>query len=276
MQPLSIRAGTALVLAGLAVAAAPQGAGAATITHVFDRSSVFTSLDMCRFTSSGSSLADQTGAGGGGTCAAESAAGDISATFKWRDGTTATGTWTDPSGKDLTGTGPVLFPGIATPGVHFDFAKTDSNTGQTLHYRGFVEQAGDTFANPWEIFNGGSAYDLVQVVLTARGTPDMGFDTDAGSNPNNGAGGFALYLASQSQWGASPSDTANVTYDQWNNWNGTTDMFHRMTIDFTTALAPTTSFVFFQDTDEIPAPASLALLGAVLAGIPALRRRRAV
>lgn len=274
MQPLPVLAGTALVLAGLALASAPQGAGAATITHVFDRSSVFASLNMCRYTSSGSSLADQTTAAGGGHCAAESAAGDISATFKWRDGTTATGTWTNPSGKNLTGNGPVLFPGIAAPGVHFDFANTDPNSGQAFNYRGFVEQAGDTFTNPWEIRNGSSAFDLVQVVLTARGTPDMGFDTDDGSNPNNGAGGFALYLASQSQWGASSSDSATVTYDQWNNWNGTTDMFHRMTIDFTTALAPATSFVFFQDTDEIPAPASLALLGAALAGIPALRRRR--
>jgi len=71
--------------------------------------------------------------------------GDIRATFTWTDGTSLTGVWLSVSGKDLSGGGQVLFPGVSAPGVHFDQSQ------QTPFYRAFIEQSGDTFANPWEL-----------------------------------------------------------------------------------------------------------------------------
>lgn len=232
----------------------------ATVTHVYDRSSVYANIEMTQVTSSGESLANGAPIG---PPPHESSTPDLTVQVRWADGTTSGPlNWSLNSGKDLTDTSPVLYPNVAVPGVSFKLP------GDTL--ASFVDQSGDTFILPWEIRNLSSAA-INQVVFSALGTPDMGFDTDNGSNPINGAGGFPLYLVTDSH-------DLTVTYDWFNNWNKSTDMFHRMTLDFDSSslLQPNQSLAFYQDTDElyIPEPGTLALFGLAFAGLAALRQRR--
>ncbi len=240
---------------------------AVTVNHILDRSSVFSTSNMCRVVSSGQTLANGA-AGGSGNCGYDPIGGDIVVDFLWADGQTASAIWSDPSGKNLAAGGPVLFPGVAAPGVHFDFTNANGT------YRGFVEQSGDTISEPWEIRNGNSTQNLVQVILRSviANGPVMGFDTDDGTDPNHGAAGFLL---SADDALSTYAGTIDVTYDLFNNWAGTTDMFHRMTIDFVTPMANTNSLVFRQDTDEIPEPMTIGMVGMGIAAIAWVRRRSA-
>lgn len=249
------------------------------IDHTFDRSEVFADHYLYP-PSTGESLADlyyyQ------GPPPHETVTPDILVDVLWSDGTTASALWGGSSNKSLLPNhGAVLYPDFDVPGVSFNFS-----VGQDI-YSAFVEQSGSTYSMPWELRNlSSSTYAIEQVIFSARGTQlpsllwqyDMGFDTDAGDNPGNGELGFTLFVHDiLNQW----EGNLNVHYDWFNNWNGTTDMFHRMTLNFglDSFLAPGTSFVYYQDTDEllVPEPGTLALLSLGLGiafAFSYIRRRR--
>jgi hypothetical protein len=256
----------ALAVSGVISIAAFNSAHAViTETYILDRTTVHSSIHLGQIVSTGETLADTFDFPGSGV--PETSNGDLSATFTWSDGFTATGTWSNPSGKNLVGLGPILFPGVAAPGVHF-------NIDNGSQYSGFIEQSGDTFSAPWEIRNGApSTYSITQVVLSALGSPDMGFDTDDGTNPGHGFGGNLL---TGDDALSTYSGNIQVTYDWFNNWAGTTDMFHRLTIDFLNPMGANESMVFRQDTDEtaVPLPAGAVLMGSAIGMVGLVRRFR--
>lgn len=238
---------TLAVLTGVATLIISQPSAAGTIDYVHDRSTVYSSINMCRPISSGESLADIVPPGPSNNCLPESHVGDINVEFTWADSTVLSGVWSPNASGVLPG------------------ASVDGSGHSAL-----ITETGDTFNNPWTLANNTSASDIVKVVMSALGTPDMGFDTDDGTNPNHGEAGFDLYLDISSAW----DGDLTVTYDWWNNWNGTTDIFHRMTLDFavSTPLVQGANMVFYQDTDEIPLPASPTLMLLGLALLARVRR----
>ncbi len=236
------------VLTSVAAVLVAQPA-AATITHVYDRGTVYSSINMCRPLSSGESLADIVPAQPEINCLPESPGGDINVAFTWADGVVLSGIWSPNASGNL--------PGVSvTDGSH----------------AALITETGDTFDQPWTLANG-STSNIVNVVLSALGAPDMGFDTDTGTDPYHAAGGFPLYLDASSVW----NGDLTVTYDRYTNWDGTTDMFHRMTLAFgaQTPLIQGSNMVFVQDTDEIPLPASPALVMLGVAMLASARRRQA-
>lgn len=225
-------------------------AGAAVINHHYDWDTAYSNVNMCRPISSGESLADMLPAQPPVQCAEETALGDILVAISWSDGEFGSAIWGSDAGNGL-------------PGV------TVTSTGG---YSARLSQTGDTFSLPWTLSNLAQGTFITEVVMTARGTPDMGFDTDAGNNPGHGAGGYPLFLDASSVW----DGTLEVFYDLWNDWNDTTDIFHRMTLAFDdqTPVASGADIVFYQDTDEIPLPSPAVLLLPGLAGLAWGRRTR--
>lgn len=249
-------------------------AASAAITHVFVRDPVVYNFALMRPDSSGETLYDGSP---WGPEPAEGVDGDLEVEVRWSDGHVAKQVWRAVSGKSRHDAGPVLYPGLARPGVSFD-----DGTGAHL---AFLEQSGDTYAMPWELRNQGSV-SIAEVILSARGgspfVRDMGFDTNSGDNPGHGdtlddEEGFLLTLDALSQW----SGDMTVTYDWANGWLFTTDMFHRMTLSFAQSshLPGSQSLVFRQDTDElsafVPTPGSAFLALLALVGLrPTSRQAR--
>lgn len=226
-------------------------AGAATITHHYDWEVPFTNINMCRVHSSGESLADIIPPGPPHMrCPPETALGDLFVEINWNNNEGGSAIWGADAGNGI--------PGVTVTSPSGNQAR--------------LSQTGDTFLLPWTLSNLTDEWGIVEVVLTARGTPDMGFDTDAGDNPGHGGLGFPLYLDDTSAW----DGALDVYYDLWNNWNDTTDMFHRMRLVFDpqTPVLAGADMVFMQDTDEIPLPPSAALLLPGLVALALARRGR--
>jgi hypothetical protein len=221
----------------------------AAIVHHYDRSSAYSSIEMCRPGSSGESLADQIPATPAIGCVREQVLGDIRIDVSWADGASGSEIWSSDAGN-------------GNPGVTVAAGTHSARLSQT----------GDTFSKPWTLSNISTTSGILEVVMTALGAPDMGFDTDNGSAPFHGDAGFPLYLDATSAW----NGDLDVYYDRWNNWNGTTDIFHRMTMEFAdaTPVVADADMVFYQDTDEVPVPAAALLVMTGLLGIAATRKRR--
>ena len=229
-----------LAIAGVPALLFSQTTLGAVISYSYDRTTPYSSIEMCRTQSTGESLTDSVPAQPDVFCHRETPGGDIGVTINWADSSSDAGIWAAGAVGGL--------PGVSL-GAGGNFAT--------------LSETGDTFIENWTLLNlGGSNSAITRIVLTALGAPDMGFDTDDGANPNHGAGGFPLLFISASNWNGS----VNVAYDRWNNWNGTTDMFHRMTLTFVDNLPVGSNFVFQQDTDEIPLPGTLSLVLIGLAG----------
>jgi hypothetical protein len=141
------------------------------------------------------------------------------------------------------------------------------NAGQAGLYSFNV--MGETFTANWTLINLNPNHAITMVAFNLSGSPSLFDDNSTPSTPDSSVGRAGVVRL------AGPIEAAAMEFDLWPNPQNLGDLFLGERITWNAGVfAPGMTFTWRDDTDVIPEPATMLLLGTGLAGFVIKTRKR--